>query len=138
MQFLRTLLDNLAYLNSIPLPGWLVWLGLAGLLGVALFYWRKYHIEWNARATWILATLIIATPFAALFFGVEFSTDSALPVPGIPEEPAGSTMMLFSAIPWILAGGLLGPFAAAGLGILSGLLRGIWDTHSLFTMLDFG
>ncbi|RPI95751.1 MAG: hypothetical protein EHM40_02455, partial [Chloroflexi bacterium] len=138
MQFLATLLNNLAYLNSIPLAGGLVWFGLAGLLGVALFNWRKYHIAWNARATRTLVLLAIAVPFTSLFLGLEFSTASTLPVPGVPEEPAGSTMMLFSAVPWILAGGLLGPFAAAGLGILSGLLRGVWDTHSLFTMLDFG
>ncbi len=116
MQFLRTLLDNLAYLNPIPLAGWLVWLGLAGLLGIALFNWRKYHAEWNARATLILVALILATPFAALFFGLEFSTGSTLPVPGLPEEPAGSTMMIFSAIPWILAGGLLGPIRGGWLG----------------------
>ena len=138
MQFLLTLLDNLAYLNPIPLAGWLVWLGLAGLLGIALFNWRKYHVEWSARATWTLVLLLLATPFAALFFGLEFSTGSTLPVPGLPEEPAGSTMMIFSAIPWILAGGLLGPLAAAGLGLLSGLLRGVWDTHTLFTALDLG
>jgi signal transduction histidine kinase/HAMP domain-containing protein len=138
MRFVATLLTNLAYLNPIPLAGWLVWLGLAGLLGVALFNWRKYHIEWNRRATWILAALFLATPLASLFFGLEFATTSTLPVPGVPAEPAGSTMMIFSAIPWILAGGLLGPFAAAGLGMLSGLLRGVWDTHSLYTMLDFG
>src|SRR5512134_521378 len=122
MQFLRTLLDNLAYLNPIPLAGWLVWLGLAGLLGIALFNWRKYHVEWNARPTLILAALILVTPVAALFFGLKFSTGSTLPVPGLPEEPAGSTMTILSAIPWILAGGLLGPFAAAGLGVLSGLI----------------
>src|SRR5215212_2533793 len=138
MQFLSTLLTNLAYLNPIPIAGWLVWLGLAGLLGVALFNWRKYHVEWNRRATLVLAALTIAVPFASLFFGVEFSTSSALPVPGLPEEPAGSTTMIFSAIPWILAGGLLGPFAAAGLGLFSGLIRGVWDTHSLFTLLDLG
>src|SRR5215211_8898028 len=138
MQFLSTLLTNLAYLNPIPFAGWLVWLGLAGLLGIALFNWRKYHVEWNARTTWILVALIIAAPFASLFFGLEFSTGSNLPVPGLPEEPAESTMMIFSAIPWILAGGLLGPLAAAGLGMFSGLLRGLWDTHSLFTVFDFG
>src|SRR5215211_5422062 len=138
MQFVETLLNNLAYLSPIPLPGWLVWLGLAGLLGIALFHWRKYHIAWNTRATLILAALILVTPLAALFFGLEFSTGSTLPVPGLPEEPAGSTMMIFSAIPWILAGGLLGPLAATGLGILSGLIRGVWDTHMLFTALDLG
>src|SRR5215216_2899396 len=138
MQFLLSLLANLAYLNPMPLAGWLVWLGLAGLLGVALFRWRKYQIEWSRRATWILVALLLLTPFATLFFGLEFSSSSTLPIPGLPEEPAGSTMMIFSSIPWILAGGLLGPLAAAGLGMLSGLLRGIWDTHSLFTALDFG
>src|SRR5689334_20689422 len=121
MQFLLSLLDNLAYLNPLPLAGWLVWLGLAGLLGVALFHWRKYHVEWNARLTWILAALLFLTPFATLFFGLKISSNATLPIPGFPEEPAGSTMMLFSAVPWILAGGLLGPMAAAGLGLLSGL-----------------
>jgi hypothetical protein len=81
MQFLATLLTNLAYLNPIQIAGWLVWLGFAGLLGVALLNWRKYHPEWNAGAWGILAALIIATPFTTLFLGLEFPTGSALPVP---------------------------------------------------------
>jgi PAS domain S-box-containing protein len=115
-----------------------VWFGLAGLLAVALFNWRKYHIEWNVRATWILVALLILVPFASLSSGIKFLIPSTLPVPGLPDETAGSTMMVFSAIPWILAGGLLAPFVAAGLGMLSGLLRALWDTHSLFSVLDFG
>jgi len=138
MQFVATLLTHLAYLNPIPLAGWLIWLGLAGLLGFVLFNWRSYHPEWNARLWWILIVLLIATPLTALFLGLEFPTGSALPVPGLPEEPPGSTMMVFSAVPWTLAGGLLGPFAAAALGMLSGFLRGVWDTHSLFSILDLG
>jgi hypothetical protein len=35
-----------------------------------------------------------------------------------------------------LAAGLLGPVGAALVGGLTGLLRGLWDTHSLFTMLE--
>src|SRR5215216_3157881 len=138
MQFLATLLTHLAYLNPIPLAGWLVWLGLAGLLGFALFSWRNYHPEWNARLWGILIVLLISTPITALFLGLEFPTGSALPVPGLPEEPPGSTMMVFSAVPWTLAGGLLGPFAAAAIGMLSGLARGIWDTHSFFSTLEVG
>jgi PAS domain S-box-containing protein len=45
-------------------------------------------------------------------------------------------MMLFSAMPWMLAAGLLGPFGAAVLGALAGLVRGGWDTHNLFSILD--
>jgi signal transduction histidine kinase/HAMP domain-containing protein len=138
MQFLATLLTQFAYLSPIPLAGWLVLLGLAGLLAFALQHWRKYQPEWQTRGWLILSALLLATPITALFLGLEFSVGSSLPVPGLPDEPPGSTMMIFSAIPWTLAGGLLGPFAAAGLGILSGLLRGIWDTHSLFTVIDLG
>ncbi len=138
MQFLATLLTHLAYLKPISLAGWLVWFGLAGLLGVSLFNWRKYQSEWNARAWGMLAALIFAAVITALFLGLEFTMGTTLPVPGLPEEPSGSTMMLLSAIPWTLAGGFLGPLAAAGVGLISGLVRGVWDTHSLFTTLDLG
>jgi PAS domain S-box-containing protein len=45
-------------------------------------------------------------------------------------------MMIFSALPWMLAAGPLGPFGAAVLGGLAGLLRGAWDTHTVFSILD--
>ena len=137
MQFIASLLADLPYLNPIPLAGWLVWIGLAGLLGLALYNWREYQTEWNGRAWGLFSMLFAATVLTALFVGLQLST-SALPVPGLPEEPPGSKLMLFSAVPWILAGGWLGPVAAALLGMCSGLLRGIWDTHNVFTVLDLG
>src|SRR5574339_389827 len=124
MQFLPWLLDHLAYINPISLAGWMVWLGLAGLLAVALISWRKYHAGWNLRSWGLFAALIFAALVTSLSLGVQFSTDAALPMPGVPEEPSGSTMMIFSAIPWTVAGGLLCPIAAAGVGLISGLLRG--------------
>ena len=138
MQFLPWLLEHLAYINPLSIAGWMVWLGLAGLLAVALISWRKYHADWNARSWGLFAALMLAAPFASLFLGLQFSTSSALPMPGVPEEPPGSIMMIFSAIPWTLAGGLLGPIAAAVVGVLSGLVRGIWDTHNYFTIVDLG
>ena len=138
MQFLASLLTNLAYVNPLPLAGWLVWLGLAGLLGVALFNWRAYQPKLDAPAWGVLAALAFATFITTFFLGLEIASGSALPVPGLPEKAPGSTLMLFSAIPWTLAGGLLGPFAATGLGMLSGVLRAVWDTHSLFTVIELG
>ncbi|HSG42663.1 MAG TPA: ATP-binding protein [Anaerolineales bacterium] len=135
MQFILTLLTNLPYLNPILLAGWLVWFGFAGLLGVALYNWRIYHPKWMSRSWGTFGILLIATIIGALFVGIELPV-SALPVPGVPEVSPGSTMMIFSAIPWVLAGGWLGPLAAGALGLVSGLLRGIWDTHSLFTILE--
>jgi len=137
MQFLVSLVTNLPYINPMPLAGWLVWVGLAGLLGVSLYNWRNYQSQWN-RAVWVnVAVLSGVTVIGALFIGLELGV-SALPVPGAPEEPPGSTMMVFSAVPWVLAGGWMGPVAAAVLGMVSGLLRGVWDTHNLFTVLDLG
>ena len=135
MQFILTLLTNLPYVKPIPLAGWLVWFGFAGLLGVSLYNWRTYHPKWTGRSWGTFGILLIATIIGALFIGVELPV-SALPVPGVPEVPPGSTMMLFSAVPWVLAGGWLGPTAAGALGLVGGLLRGVWDTHSLFTFLE--
>ncbi len=116
----------------------MVWIGLGGLLAFSLLSWRTYHPKWNTRAWWILFTLGVLTPIATLFMGLEFQTGSSLPVPGIPVEAPGSTVMLFSALPWTLAGGLLGPYAGAAVGMFNGLLRGVWDTHSIFSILEFG
>ena len=138
MQFVTTLLGNLLYLNPLSLAGWMVWLGLAGLLIVLLISWRRYQPAWSPQNWGILVLLIVLAPLTALFFGIKFTTQTALPLPGIPAEPPGSTMMIFSAIPWTLAGGYLGPIAAAGIGVISGLVSGIWDTHSYYTMVELG
>ncbi|HJS19488.1 MAG TPA: ATP-binding protein [Anaerolineales bacterium] len=136
MQFLTTLLENRAYLNPLSIAGWMVWLGLAGLLLVLLLNWRKYQPALGRKNWGILTALIVAVPITALFFGFKLTIGNVLPIPGLPVEPLGSTMMIFSAIPWTLAGGLLGPLAAAGIGILSGVVQGVWDSHSFFTMIE--
>ncbi len=138
MQFVATLLNRLAYFNPMSLAGWMVWIGLGGLLAFSLLSWRSYQPKLNPRARWMLATLVFLTPLTTLFLGLEFQNGSSLPMPGIPAEAPGSTVMLFSAAPWTLAGGLLGPFAGAALGMFSGILRGVWDTHSIFSILEFG
>jgi len=44
--------------------------------------------------------------------------------------------MLFSAAPWMLAGGVAGPLVAAILAFISGLVLGAWHTHTLFTAVE--
>ena len=138
MQFVTSLLEDLAYLNSLSLAGWMIWLGLAGLLVGLLLRWRKYQPAWSGQKWGLLIFLIIAAPLTALFVGIKFTVTSALPLPVMPADPSGSTMMVFSAVPWTLAGGLLGPYAAAVVGIVSGLASGFWETHSYFTMIELG
>lgn len=138
MRFIADLFDALTYFNPLSLAGWLTWLGLGGLFVYALANWRGYQSKWNRGTGWIVAVLTTLVPITALVLGLEVSGGGALPVPGLPENAPGSTIMIFSSIPWMLAGGLFGPLTGAGLGVLSGLVRGAWDTHSYFSILDLG
>jgi two-component system phosphate regulon sensor histidine kinase PhoR len=53
----------------------------------------------------------------------------------VPLAPTGPMLMLFSALPWMLAAGLLGPLPGAALGGISGLLIALYDGHSFFLPL---
>jgi signal transduction histidine kinase/HAMP domain-containing protein len=136
MKFLFTLLAGIAF-PALPSPaGWVVWLALLGLLVIALVRWRAHQPEWKGREWGFFVTLLILTVLTSLFIGIRLSSDSTRPLPGVPADAPGSALMIFSAIPWLLGGGLLGPWGAALLGVAAGLLRGALDTYSLFSVLE--
>ncbi len=136
MQFILTLLTNLPFPAFPTLPGWAAWLALLALLIYLLYRWRAYHPKWK-RPAWIwFALLLVLVPLTSLFIGARLSAPGALPMPGLPAEAPGSIMMFFSALPWTVGGAVLGPIPAAVLGALAGLLRGVWDTHNIFSILE--
>ncbi len=137
MTFLGTLLIEQPYYSWPTLTGWGIWCILLILLLWMLLQWRQYRPSWKGRAPLTLLGLLLSLPLTTLFIGLRLSSGSALPIPGIPAESGGPTIMVFAAIPWTLAGGILGPVGAAIVGIGAGLLRGFWDTHNLFTPLTF-
>jgi signal transduction histidine kinase len=108
---------------------------LTGLVIAGILRWRGYHPVWNTRHWLGFAGLLAAVPVTALFIGLQLQNGSSLPLPGLPADTPGPALMPFSTLPWTIAAGTLGPIAAAALGFVSGLLRGIWDSHSLFTSL---
>ena len=124
---------------SIPTPvGWVVWLCLLGVLIYSLYHWRTLQLAWKGSSWGIFIVLLALTPLTSLFIGLRFPNGSALPSPGVPSTLSpGSALMIFSAIPWMLAGGLLGPIGAATVGLLSGALRGAWDSFQFFTALEY-
>jgi signal transduction histidine kinase/HAMP domain-containing protein len=137
MSFIFTLLTGFPYPILPTLGGWLAWLLLLGLL-ILLLYRAAPFQTWKGREWGILIGLLIAAPVTGLFIGIQLPAGSALPLPNFPtDHTPGSSLMLFSAIPWMLAGGLLGPLGAALVGALAGLLRGVWDTYNLFTLLEY-
>ncbi len=117
--------------------------GLCFSLGLVLLYlllrsWRTFNRLRTRRYWTILAVLAVLTPLASLFIGLRLSPRDSLTLPSIPIDPQGSAMMIFIALPWLLAGGLLGALPAVLLGAASGVFLALWDTHNLFTPLEFG
>ena len=137
MKFIFTLLSGIAFPAAPTLIGWLVWIFFLALLIFALMRWRAYQVTWTKRERGFFIALLILIPITSLFIGLRLSSASARPLPGVPADAPGSALMVFSAIPWLLGAGLLGPIGGAVLGAVSGLLRGVWDTYSLFSILEF-
>ncbi len=130
-------------LNTLPFFDWpstlAEWLGLSALALITTWLgygWRQYQPrrdEINRKHVLLLAA---AVPVTSLLFGLRLP-GSGLPIPGLPVEPRGPALMLFAALPWMLGGGMFGPITGALLGAFSGLLLGLWDTHSLYTPLEY-
>lgn len=119
------------------LVGWLGWLSLFGLVILLQHRWWGYHKAWNRKKWGILALLIALVPLTSLVLpGIRFSPGEILPPPMLPKDPAVPALMIFAAVPWVLAGGLLGPGPAAALAVLSGLLLALFDTHNPFLPLE--
>ncbi|MFZ5908665.1 MAG: ATP-binding protein [Chloroflexota bacterium] len=136
MSFLSPILETLPYL-TLPTPfGWVVWLFLGGLCGYGLHLWRGYRTPWKGREWVIFFGLLVFTPLAVLSAGFRLSSSAALPPPGVPTDQFGAALLPLAGISWTLGGGLLGPVGAVLLGGLTGLLRGLWDTHNLFTLFE--
>jgi len=138
MDFIFTLIANFPFPASPTFAGWFVWTLLLAALLYAVYRWREYQPTWKGREWGLFFVFFILVPLTSLFIGLRLNTGSARPLPGIPSDAPGSALMVLSAVPWLLGGGLLGPIGAAILGLIAGLLRGVWDTYSVyFSVVEF-
>jgi len=137
MSLITSLLSEKPFIISPS--DWIGWLGLLlwmGVIAAFLWRWRGYNKKFTQAHWIILAGLLIITPLTSLVIGIRLPAWNTFPPPGVPLEPVGRALMLFSAIPWLLAAGLLGPISAAGVAVLSGTVLAFWDTHSIFTPFE--
>jgi hypothetical protein len=122
------------------LQGLIAWSGffiLVGVLSILLWKWRKYNRSFGRQQMALMAVLLVFQVAATLLIGTRLSSDFAQPPPGLPQDTLGPAVMVFSALPWVLAAGMLGPFPAFLLAVVSGLVYALWETHNLFTPLEF-
>ncbi len=113
--------------------GWSGWLLLLSLDVYLLFKWKFYNKFWGKNQKYIFFLLLLIIPVCVLLFGIQSAPEPAHTLP-----PSGSeiTIMLLSAIPWMLAGGLLGINPAAVIGLLTGITFSLWHSNSIFTPLE--
>jgi signal transduction histidine kinase/HAMP domain-containing protein len=137
MSIIVTLLSEQTFLilptNIIGWIGVVVWLVGIGYL-IRLFW--EYQKPWTFVNRVLLLGLLLLVPVTTFFIGIRLPVWNTFPLPAVALEPKGLALMFFSALPWVLAAGLLGPLPAAILAALSGMILAIWDTHSLFTVFE--
>lgn len=117
--------------------GWLGWLFFIGAIAWLLRRWWGYHKKkWTGRQWSLLIGLVILMLITSLFIVWRLPAGEAMPPPEKPVDQPGPALVVFAAISWVLAAGLLGPAPAVLLGGVSGLALALWDTHSPFTPLE--
>ncbi|NMB89029.1 MAG: HAMP domain-containing protein, partial [Chloroflexi bacterium] len=117
--------------------GWLGWFLMVGVLALAIRrFWEPVSIFRNRAHGLIFLVLLVVVPIASLFVGIRLPDEGISPVPGMPVEPSAPLVMFFSALPWILAAGMLGTVPATLLAGITGIFTAFWGTHTIFTPLE--
>lgn len=86
----------------------------------------------------IIIGLIAMVPLTVLFFGLEIPQIGSAPTPYMPNEASAPIILMLVCLPWMLAAGFVGGISAVGVGLLSGLLIGLFYTHHIVTVLEMG
>jgi PAS domain S-box-containing protein len=140
MANLQLPLSNPVYIE-LPnrLTGWLGWLAFFCILIILVWRWRVYQPRWDRFHWGIFIILNLLVPVTSLLIpGLRLTTFETLVSQTSVFQPDGPILVFSAAIPWILAGGLLGPIAATWLAALSGLFLALWISHNPFLPLEYG
>jgi signal transduction histidine kinase/HAMP domain-containing protein len=137
MSIIFSLLDT-SFAPLLPgLYGWIAWGVFVLILLGALYSWRQYQPKTDARFWVVLLGLAGVAVATNLFLGIELPAGEALPLPGVPQEPMRPALMLFAALPWVIAAGVLGPFGGAAVAFVAGITRMVFETQNVFTPLIY-
>jgi PAS domain S-box-containing protein len=127
--------------SNFALPRSLItWVGWAVLVGFLIFLlWKgqRGSKKWSRLQWGLFIGLLLLTLPSNLLLAIRISAGNALPPPGQPMEPVEPMLLIFGAVPWVFAAGLLSPLAAALLGWISGSIQAYWVTSSVFTPLEY-
>lgn len=116
--------------NPASLVVWMAWFGLLVFLAIR-YRNREFKLDRGSLAWLALLSVLVLllTPFLGVPVGSGF--------PEIPRDDRLLHLMFFAAVPWMVAGGILGLVPAMLLAGFSGILLAYLDTHHIFTPLLF-
>lgn len=137
--------DTLSGLQDSPfidlpyqLPGWLCWFIMAGLLVWGSWKLKQRSNPLQGRWLWIFILLLAITPLTTFLLSRPLPTGGVLPLPNLPVESTQPEVLILFALPWVVAGGILGTLPAVLIGLASGFLLAFFGTHNLFTPVEVG
>lgn len=130
-----TLFSTSPYIDlPYHLLGWLGWFVMAAML---LWWLQKARFNLKRPHFWVIfASLILGAILTNLVMGFNLPWEKTLPLPNVPRESIAPEVVFFSALPILLAAGMLGTWPAAIVGFVSGLVAALWNTHSIFTPIE--
>jgi signal transduction histidine kinase len=139
MQSILTLLDtSQLVIWPAQIIGWAGWFVMLALIVWGMRYWWEPLEGINVKKAIIVVGLSAAALVFTLFIGIRFSPNQAIAIPGTVVDPKPPVVMLFTAVPWVFAAGMLGPLYAVLFGAFSGLVLAFFEVHNLFTPLALG
>ncbi len=104
-------------------------------LGYLAWHWRRLNAPLNRRWRWLITGLLLLVFLTGLIGGFPINRES-IPIPGAPTDTGAPVAVIFAALAWMLAGGLLGPLPAMALGFVAGFFSASMGGHSALTMLE--
>lgn len=138
MSFFFTLFSQNSFVDwPHSTAGWWYWALFLCALMVSMYFWREANPKWERRQWVLLVVCLLLIPFTSFFLGITLSPKDLLPPPGLPIESTGPSILIVSHLPWMLAAGTLGSLPAMLIGGLTGLVRALFLSHSIFTPLEF-
>lgn len=115
------------------------WIGFLLLLVGFIWAVRRYYEpeDWaKPRNRWMMVILMACVPLTSLLLGIQLLSQSAAPLPYLPNETSMPAVMVLSALPWMLAAGFLGMVPAAWAALFSAIFAMLWNTHHIYTLLE--
>lgn len=102
----------------------------------ALYYLRQTVRQMRWRQWALTAGLALLSLLVSQLFPVHFALDNQLAPLSTTQNPATS-LTLFAAAPFLLAGAVINPAAAIIVGMFSGLGRALGQSHYPFDIFNF-